>query len=84
MQQVTNEDGSVSTIAVPQNQTGFCPHNAEFMTQPGIEAIIEQQRAEIAAAQALLQQQAAEAAAIAAGQQPPASPPDDGNGVPAQ
>lgn len=84
MQQVTNEDGSVSTVAVPQNQTGFCPHNAEFMTQPGIEAIIEQQRAEIAAAQALLQQQAAEAAAAAAGQQPPASPPDDGNGVPAQ
>lgn len=84
MQQVTNEDGSVSTVAVPQNQTGFCPHNAEFMTQPGIEAIIEQQRAEIAAAQALLQQQAAEAAAIAAGQQPPAPPQDDGNGVPAQ
>ncbi|MDE5908126.1 MAG: transglycosylase domain-containing protein [Lachnospiraceae bacterium] len=83
MQQVTNEDGSVSTVAVPQNQTGFCPHNAEFMTQPGIEAIIEQQRAEIAAAQALLQQQAAEAAAAAAGQQP-AAPPDDSNGGPAQ
>lgn len=83
MQQVTNEDGSVSTVAVPQNQTGFCPHNAEFMAQPGIEAIIEQQRAEIAAAQALLQQQAAEAAAAAA-QQPATPPPDDGNGVPPQ
>lgn len=84
MQQVTNEDGSVSTVAVPQNQTGFCPHNAEFMAQPGIEAIIEQQRAEIAAAQALLQQQAAEAAAAAAAQQPATPPPDDGNGVPPQ
>lgn len=79
MEQVTNEDGSTSTVAVPQNQTGFCPHNIEFMTQPGIEVIIEQQRNEIAAAQAALAQQAAEAAA-AAGQQP-APPPDDSNGV---
>lgn len=82
MQPITNEDGSVSTIAVPQNQTGFCPHNIEFMTQPGIEGIIEQQRGEIAAAQAILQQQAAEAAAAAAGQTAP--PPDDSNGVPAE
>lgn len=86
MQQVTNEDGSVSNVAVPQNQTGVCPHNIEFMTQPGIEGIIEQQRNEIAAAQAAAAaaaaQQAAEAAA-AAGQQP-APPPDDSNGVPSQ
>lgn len=83
MQQVTNEDGTVSNVAVPQNQTGFCPHNLEFMTQPGIEVIIEQQRNEIAAAQAALAQQAAEAAAAAAGQQP-APPPDDNNGVPTE
>lgn len=78
-QQVTNEDGSISTVAVPQNQTGFCPHNAEFMAQPNAEAIIEQQRGEIAAAQAALQQQAAEAAAAAQ-----AAPPDDSNGVPTE
>ncbi len=87
-QQVTNEDGSVSTVPASQNQTGFCPHNIEFMTQPGIEGIIEQQRNEIAAAQAAAQQQAA---AEAAGQppaeqpapeQPAPPPPDDGNGAP--
>lgn len=82
-QQITNEDGTVSTVPAPQNQTGFCPHNIEFMTQPGIEGIIEQQRNEIAtaqaAAQAAAQQQAAEAAAAG---QPAAPPPDDGNGAP--
>lgn len=79
-QQVANEDGSVSTVTVPQNQTGFCPHNIEFMTQPGIEGIIEQQRNEIAAALAIAQQQAAEAAAA----QQPAPPMDDSNGVPTE
>lgn len=70
-QEVTNEDGSVSTISVPQNQAAFCPHNIEFMTQPGIEGIVEQQRNEIAAAQAAAQ------ATLA----PPPLPPDDSNGV---
>ena len=60
-QEVTNEDGTVSTITVPPTPTDRCPHNAEFMLQPNIEAIIEQQRQEIAAAQAAAQ----------AAQQPP-------------
>ena len=50
-QQVTNADGSVSTISVPPAETNTCPHNAEFFAQPDAEAIIEQQRNEIAAAQ---------------------------------
>ncbi len=61
-QEVTNEDGSVTTITVPQTQTNYCIHNAEYMTQPGIEDIINQQRNEI---QAMLT--AAQAAAQAAG-----------------
>ncbi len=75
-QQITNADGSVSTVVVPQNQMNTCPHNAEFMTQPGIEAIIAQQQNEINAA--------ALAAAQAAGIPPegaPAAPPDDSNGA---
>lgn len=59
-QQVTNEDGSISTVVVPGQTTNTCPHNVEFMTQPGIEAIIEQQRTEIANAQAALAAAAAE------------------------
>lgn len=86
-QQVTNEDGSVSTVVVPQDQTGSCPHTAEFMAQPGIEGIIEQQRNEMAAAAAAAQQQAIEGGADPA--QAPAAeatPPDDSNGdaVPAE
>lgn len=68
--QVTNPDGSVSTVTVPANQTNLCPHNAEFFATPGYEAIIEQQRSEIqqrniAAQQAALaaQQEAAQQAA---------------------
>ncbi len=60
-QQITNEDGSISTV--PINPTGTCQHNAEFYAQPNALAIEEQQRNEIAAAQAALQQQQAEAAA---------------------
>lgn len=75
-QQIANEDGTVS----PVNQTGFCPHNAEFFALPEAEAIIAQQRGEIMAAQQALQQQAA--AEAAAAQQ--AVPPDDSNGVPAE
>lgn len=63
-QEITNEDGTVSTV--PVNQTGTCQHNAEFFAQPNAEALIEQQRNEIAAAQAALQQQQQEAAAAAA------------------
>ena len=52
-QEITNEDGSTSTIVVPQTQTtNVCIHTAEYMMQPGIEAIVEQQRNEIAAANA--------------------------------
>lgn len=61
-QQITNEDGSVTTV--PVNPTGTCQHNAEFYAQPNALEIEAQQRNEIAAAQAALQQQqAAEAAA---------------------
>ena len=71
-QEITNEDGSVSNITVPQTENR-CPHNAEFMAQPGIEGLIEQQRAEIAAAQLAAQQAAA---AAAAGQAPPPASED--------
>lgn len=61
-QQITNEDGSVTTV--PVTPTGTCQHNAEFYAQPNALEIEAQQRNEIAAAQAALQQQqAAEAAA---------------------
>lgn len=75
-QQVTNEDGSTSTVVVPGQTTNTCPHSYEFMSQPGIEGIIEQQRAEIANAQAAAAAAAAEAAP------PPADPApmDDSNG----
>ena len=80
-QEVTNEDGSVSTVVVPGNQSGTCPHNHEFMAQPNIEAIVDQQRAEIAAAQALLQQQLAAEAAANGGAPAEAVPMDDSNGA---
>ena len=84
-QEVTNADGSVSTVMAPGNQTNTCPHNAEFMMQPNIEEIIEQQRGEIAAAQAALQQQIAAEAAANGAAPPPAQtdvvPMDDGNGA---
>ncbi len=76
-QQITNEDGTVSVVPIDPNQSNTCPHNAEFMAQPGIEGIIEQQRNEILAAQ-----QAAMAAANE-GAPPPAentAPMDDSNG----
>ncbi len=74
--QITNEDGTVSNVVTPGNSTNTCPHNWEFMSQPNIEEIIEQQRNEISNAIAIQQQQAAENAA------PPAegAPMDDGNG----
>lgn len=54
-QEVTNEDGTVSTITVPQTAQKTCIHTAEYMAQPGIETIIEQQRGEMAAASAAAQ-----------------------------
>ncbi len=82
-QQVTNEDGSVSTVVVPPDQTGTCIHTPEFMAQPEIEAILNQQRAEMAAA-AQAAQQAVEGSAPPA-DAPPAAPPDDNSGdAPAQ
>lgn len=75
-QQITNEDGSVTTV--PVNPTGTCQHNAEFYAQPNALEIEAQQRNEIAAAQAALQQQqAAEAAAGA----PAAPTSNDSDGV---
>ena len=77
-QEVTNEDGSVSTITIPQSQTHYCIHNAEYMSQPGIEAIIEQQRQEIEAANAAAIAAAQAAAAEAQAQSAPggeAAPP---------
>ncbi len=72
MQAVTNEDGTTSTVFVPGQTTNTCPHNYEFMSQPEIEGIIEQQRTEMANA----------AAAAAAAAPPPADPApmDDSNG----
>ena len=58
-QEVTNEDGTVSTITVPQTAQKTCIHTAEYMAQPGIETIIEQQRGEMAAASAAAQAAAA-------------------------
>ena len=82
-QQVTNEDGSVSTVVVPPDQTGTCIHTPEFMAQPEIEAILNPQRAEMAAA-AQAAQQAVEGSAPPA-DAPPAAPPDDNSGdAPAQ
>jgi len=66
-QEIVNEDGTVTTITVPQTQTNFCMHTVEFMTQPGAEAIVEQQRNEI---NAMLQQAAAAAAAQQAAEAP--------------
>ena len=75
--QVTNPDGSVSTVTVPANQTNTCPHNAEFFATPGWEAIQEQQRNEIIQRDIQAQQQAAleaqqQAAEQQAAEQPPA------------
>ncbi|MCM1134981.1 MAG: PBP1A family penicillin-binding protein [Clostridium sp.] len=78
-QQITNEDGTVSTVPLIPNQTNTCQHNGEFFAQPNVEAIIEQQRNEILAAQ--------QAALAAAAENPPAetaAPPDDSNGNPAE
>lgn len=58
-QEVTNEDGTVSTITVPQTAQKTCIHTTEYMAQPGIETIIEQQRGEMAAAAAAAQAAAA-------------------------
>ena len=57
--QVTNPDGTVSTVQVPANQSNSCPHNAEFFATPGWEAIQEQQRNEIIQRDIQAQQQAA-------------------------
>ena len=67
--QVTNPDGTVSTVTVPANQSNSCPHNAEFFATPGYEAIIEQQRNEIIQRTIAAQQQAAIEAQQAAQQQ---------------
>lgn len=60
--QVTNPDGTVSTVTIPANQTNLCPHTAEVMSTPGWEALIEQQRNEIIQRDLEAQQQAQQAA----------------------
>lgn len=45
--QITNPDGTVSTVALPTNPANLCPHTAEFMSTPGWEITVEQQRNEI-------------------------------------
>lgn len=72
-QEITNEDGTVSTITVPQTPSNTCIHTSEYMAQPGIEGIIEQQRGEIAAAQA--------AAVQAAQPSEPAPVTEEGDGA---
>ncbi len=75
--QVTNPDGTVSTVTVPANQTNSCPHTAEFMSTPGWEAAVEQQRNEIIQRDIAAQQQAAmeaQAAQQAAEGTPPPPP----------
>lgn len=69
-QEVTNEDGTVSTITVPQTAQKTCIHTAEYMAQPGIETIIEQQRGEMAAASAAAQAATAQAATAQAAAAP--------------
>lgn len=78
-QEVTNPDGTVSTITIPQANTNTCIHTFEYMAQPGIEGIIEQQRNEMTAAQqaAIQAAQEQEAAAAAAQQDPGAAPPPE-------
>ena len=63
--QVTNPDGTVSTVTVPASQTNSCPHTAEFMSTPGWEAVVEQQRNEIIQRDIAAQQQAAYQALLA-------------------
>lgn len=73
--QVTNEDGTTSTVTVPVNQTNQCPHNAEFFATPGWEIIVEQQRNEIVQRTIAAQQQAALEAQQAAEQAQAAQQP---------
>lgn len=77
--EVTNPDGTVSTVTNPVNQTNMCPHNAEFFATPGWEAIVQQQTLEMQQRDILAQQQAQQAAQQQATQQPaegqPAAPP---------
>lgn len=68
--EVTNPDGTTSTVTIPPNQTNSCPHTAEFFATPGYEAMVDQQRHEIVQRTIAAQQQAALAAQQAAQQQP--------------
>lgn len=68
--EVTNPDGTVSTVTNPVNQTNMCPHNAEFFAAPGWEAIVQQQTLEMQQRDILAQQQAQQAAQQQATQQP--------------
>ena len=82
--QITNPDGSVSSVTQPANQTNSCPHNAEFFAVPGWEAIQEQQRNEIIQRDILAQQQAAALATQQAAEAQQQQQPPPENGVAAQ
>ncbi len=73
--EVVNEDGSVSSVPVPAQQTNMCPHDEVFFATPGFEGTIEAQRAEIEQRNAAAAAAAAQAAAEAAGQAPPPEQP---------
>ena len=67
-QEIVNPDGTVTTVPAENPSVGTCPHNAEFFANPDAQAIIEQQRNEIASAAWQNAQNAA------------AQPPADGGG----
>lgn len=70
-QEIVNPDGTITTVPAENTSTGSCPHNSEFFANPESAALIEQQRAEIAAA-AWQIQPPTDASAQAAGGEPSA------------
>lgn len=70
-QEIVNPDGTITTVPAENTSTGSCPHNSEFFANPESAALVEQQRAEIAAA-AWQIQPPTDAAAQAAGGEPSA------------
>ncbi|MDE7022095.1 MAG: transglycosylase domain-containing protein [Lachnospiraceae bacterium] len=74
MQEVVNEDGSVTTVPATETDN-ICPHNMEFFANPDYEQVIAAQQNEIN----IRNEQAAAAAAAAAQQanpEQPAPPPE--------
>lgn len=69
-QEIVNPDGTITTVPAENTSTGSCPHNSEFFANPESAALIEQQRAEIAAAAWQIQPPADVAAQVAGGEPP--------------